>query len=215
MPFMEGLSKHTSLNQAKFDSWAPSYEDKRFDFFRRMQKQVLSSLEISGDSAFLDIGCGTGWAVRQAAIMTGEQGAAYGVDLSARMIEKAKEAANGFKNVKFVQANAEELPFPDNFFDHIICTMSFHHYLHPATAMEEIARVLKPNGMVCIVDPTADSFVIRWADALIKRRQPDHVGFYSTSEFQELFQSSELHYVRSRRLVKLWLSAKAHFAEKR
>ncbi|HVP19515.1 MAG TPA: class I SAM-dependent methyltransferase, partial [Spirochaetia bacterium] len=165
---MNDFKTHTSLNQAKFDEWASSYEDKRFDFFRRMQKRVLSILGLKGDSAFLDIGCGTGWAVRQAATMIGERGAAYGIDLSPKMIEKANEAASGIKNVRFIQANAEQIPFPDDFFDHIICTMSFHHYLHPAAVMREIARVLKPRGIVCIVDPTTDSFILKWADALIK-----------------------------------------------
>ena len=104
----------------------------------------------------------------------------YGIDLSPRMIEKAREAARGIENARFLQANAEHLPFSNSFFDRIICTMSFHHYLHPAKVMSEIARVLKPAGKVCIVDPTADSFLIRWLDRIAKHVEPEHVKPYSS-----------------------------------
>ena len=211
---MNDLDKHTSLNQAKFDAWAPTYEQKRFDFFRRMQGRVLSLLELGSGAVLLDIGCGTGWAVRQAASMIGESGAAYGIDLSAGMIEKAKEAAQGIRNASFTLANAEQLPFKDAFFSHVICTMSFHHYLHPQKVTAEISRVLNPQGAVCIVDATADSRIIRWVDGYTRRRQPDHVKMYSTPEFQELFTKSGLEPTISRRIFFLWFPIKAHFAKK-
>jgi len=71
---MNDFAQHTALNQKKFDAWAATYEDKRFDFFRRMQQRVLSLLELESNSVFLDIGCGTGWAVRQVAAMLGDGG---------------------------------------------------------------------------------------------------------------------------------------------
>ena len=71
---MNDFAQHTALNQKKFDAWADTYEDKRFDFFRRMQQRVLSLLELESNSVFLDIGCGTGWAVRQVAAMLGDGG---------------------------------------------------------------------------------------------------------------------------------------------
>ena len=170
-PTTQELQKHTALNQAKFDAWSATYEDKRFDFFRRMQERLLSQLGIAEGSAFLDVGCGTGWAVRRATGMVGKKGAACGIDLSQGMIDKAKAAARGIANARFVQANAEKIPFKDAFFDRVICTMSFHHYLHPAVVMKEISRVLKPGGTVCIVDPTSDSFFVTWVDAITKKRQ--------------------------------------------
>jgi len=205
---------HAELNQAKFDAWAPTYEHKRYDFFRRMQERVLKQLDLTEGMILLDIGCGTGWAVRRAASMVGSRGGARGIDLSGKMIENAKKASRGIANVEFTQGNAEALPFADESFDRVMCTMSFHHYLNPSKAVSEIARVLKCTGKVCIVDPTADNFIMRLADARIRRREPDHVKMYSSGEFQELFEAAGLRYGGSGRIMVLWFTAKAHFAER-
>jgi ubiquinone/menaquinone biosynthesis C-methylase UbiE len=205
---------HIGLNQAKFDSWADTYEDKRYDFFRRMQERVLGLLGLTEGMSLLDIGCGTGWAVRRAASIAGTSGWACGIDFSAKMIENARKAAERIKNAEFQQANSEELPFADQFFDRVMCTMSFHHYLHPAKAMSEIARVLKPAGKVCTVDPTSDNIFMRWADWYIRRKEPDHVNMYSSKEFEELFRGAGLRYIESSRIMFLWFTAKAHTAQR-
>jgi ubiquinone/menaquinone biosynthesis C-methylase UbiE len=211
---MNDSARHAVRNAAKFDAWAATYEDQRFDFFRRMQKRVLSLLELRKNAAFLDIGCGTGWAVRAAAELVGPGGDAFGIDLSPQMIQKATEAAQGTRNAHFKNANAEKLPFKLNVFDFIICTMSFHHYLNPDKAVGEMARVLKPGGKVCIVDPTADFFAMKWIDVFLKRREPEHVGLYSTKEFREFFEAAGLRSVESKRAFFPWLTAKAHIAAK-
>ena len=74
--------------------------------------------------------------------------------------------------------------------------------------------MLKHTGKVCIVDPTADNFIMRLADARIRRREPDHVKMYSPGEFQELFEAAGLRYGGSGRIMVLWFTAKAHFAER-
>jgi ubiquinone/menaquinone biosynthesis C-methylase UbiE len=51
----------------------------------------------------LDLGCGTGWAVRYVVSLVHECGEFYGIDISSKMIEKAKENSAGFKNVYFYQ----------------------------------------------------------------------------------------------------------------
>ena len=179
-----------------------------------MQKRVLDAIELPKGAAFLDIGCGTGWAVRTAAAIVGPSGSAYGVDLSPKMIRTAVHAAEAIENAHFENANAEELPFAPETFDRIICTMSFHHYLNPGKAVREMARVLKPGGTVCIVDPTADLFALRWADAIIKRRDPTHVRIYSTAEFNAFFEEAGLKDMTSGRVMFFWLTAKAHTATK-
>lgn len=141
------------------------------------------------------------------------QGKACGVDLSAKMIEHARKAAEGVTNAEFQQARAEELPFEDGSFERVMSTMSFHHWLHPSVGMKEIARVLKPGGRVCVVDPTADNLFMKLADAFIRSKQPDHVKMYSSREFQEFFEGAGLHYLGSGRIMVLWLTAKAHLAE--
>jgi ubiquinone/menaquinone biosynthesis C-methylase UbiE len=203
---------HTILNQIKFDRWSATYDKKRFDFFRRLQKGVLSTLDLNANSAFLDIGCGTGWAVRQVAETTKAE--AYGVDLSPKMIERAKAVAAGINNANFQQGSAEQLPFAERFFDFIICTMSFHHYLNPSRAVSEMARALKPGGRVSIMDATADFIAIRWWDRKVAQRQPDHVKLYSSREFRELFEKAGLLSIGAKRVAFPFFPVKVHIAER-
>ena len=211
---MMDQATHTRLNQEKFDDWAPTYEDGRYDFFRGMQERVLSRLGLKDGMNLLDIGCGTGWAVRRAAVLVGPRGKACGVDLSVKMIEQARKAADGARNVEFQQANAEELPFHDSSFDRVISTMSFHHWLRPSVAMKEIARVLRPGGRVCIVDPTADNVLMRLADSYVRRHDPGHVKMYPTAEYRKMYEDTGLRYLGSGRILVLWFTSKAHMAEK-
>ena len=86
-------SKHIQLNEAKWDKWAESFDGKgwRYDYLRKAQSSVISLLDIKENMNFLDIGCGTGWAIGQVAKLVDNKGSFYGVDLSPKMIEKAKE----------------------------------------------------------------------------------------------------------------------------
>ncbi len=76
----------------------------------------------------------------------------YAVDPNERMISSAR---HDFPEVKSSVAGAEELPFPDSFFDKAYTTMALHHYSDLDAALREISRVLKPGGSLVIleVDP--------------------------------------------------------------
>jgi ubiquinone/menaquinone biosynthesis C-methylase UbiE len=193
---MKNEARHKQLNEAKWDSWASTMDREgwRKNFLRRAQSKVLSLLELNGNVRFLDIGCGTGWAIGKAAELAGGRGEFYGADLSAKMIEKAKENFSGRDNFHFLQANAEEIPLEGDFFDIIICTNSFHHYLHPEKAVKEMHRLLNAGGKLYILDPTADLWIAKWADKIFRLVEPEHVKMYSSKEFQQLFEQAGLKY---------------------
>jgi ubiquinone/menaquinone biosynthesis C-methylase UbiE len=207
-------SSHAELNKKKWDRRSETYDEKRFNYFRFMQKRVFSFMHLKECQHFLDIGCGTGWAVRCAANLVKEGGEAYGIDIAPRMIEKARENANGLKNVHFLQADAENLPFEDNFFDAIICTNSFHHYLHPLKVLTEVHRVLKPGGRIHILDLTSDGFLGRMIDRQYRKREREHVKYYSSREYRDFFNKSKLSYISSKLIVPIIMAMKLHIAEK-
>jgi ubiquinone/menaquinone biosynthesis C-methylase UbiE len=194
---MKNESKHIQINEAKWDKWANSLDGKgwRYDYLRSAESGVISLLDIRENINFLDIGCGTGWAIGQVAKLVNNKGSFYGVDLSPKMIEKAKENFKGNDNFHFIKANAESIPLNDNLFDIIICTNSFHHYLYPDKALREIYRLLKYSGKFYILDPTADNFVFKIADKIIKLIEPGHVKLYSTKEFKNLIVNAGLKYI--------------------
>ena len=157
---MKDETKHVQMNEAMWDKWAEAdtLDNNRFQsrFLRAAQSKVISLLDIQANVHFLDIGCGTGWAVGQAANLVDGKGLFYGVDLSPKMIEKAKSNFSEKDNFRFMQANSESIPLDDDFFDIIICTNSFHHYLHPDKALKEMRRLLKSGGKLYILDPLAE-----------------------------------------------------------
>jgi len=195
-------SKHISSNIEKWNKWAEIADGKglKFDYLRKAQSRLISMLNIKENQNFLDIGCGTGWAVGQAARVARNHGTFCGVDLSPKMIEKAKENFAENDNFHFYVANSESIPLEDNFFDNIICTNSFHHYLHPKIAMKEIHRLLKTGGKIFILDPTADTWFIKIIDKIIKLLEPQHVKIYSTVEFKNLMEGAGLKYSGSQKI---------------
>ena len=197
---MKDSSKHLELNEAKWDKWADTLDEKswRNDYLRAAQSKVISLLNVQPGVHFLDIGCGTGWAVGQVAKLVDDQGSFYGVDLSPKMIEKAKSNFRGRDHLFFTQANVESIPLNSDFFDSIICTNSFHHYPNPAKALNEMYRLLKSGGKVYILDPTADTRLMKLIDKIIKAMEPEHVKIYSTKEFQQMFSEVGLKYLNSK-----------------
>jgi len=195
---MKDEIRHLQLNEALWDKWA---DDDTLDnngqmsrILRADQNKVISLLNIQPNVHLLDIGCGTGWAVGQAANVVDGKGLFYGVDLSPKMIEKAKNNFSGKDNFHFLQANSESIPLNDNFFDVIICTNSFHHYLHPDRSLKEMHRLLKSGGKLYLLDPLADLWFVKYIDVIRKWTEPEHVKVYSTMEFQQLFEQAGLKY---------------------
>jgi ubiquinone/menaquinone biosynthesis C-methylase UbiE len=207
---MENINEHNKVNEQKWDAWSKTFDKKKFNYFRYMQKNVISMINLQENTNFLDLGCGTGWAVCYVATLLKGQGNFIGIDISKGMIEKAKENALGLKNVSFYKASAEELPLENDYFDNIICTNSFHHYLNPIKALTEANRVLKQKGKIYILDITADNFFIKWIDRRHRKKEKEHVKFYSTIEYKDMFSQVGLKYIKSRSIKYL----KVHIAEK-
>ncbi len=196
---MKDPTRQVELNKAKWDRWAGNFDRKgwRREFFRTAQSKVISLLNVKPGIHFLDVGCGTGWAVGQVAMFADGKGEFYGVDLSPKMIEKARENFNGSENIHFLQANVESIPLDSDSFDVIVCTNSFHHYPRPERALTEMRRLLKIGGKLFILDPTTDDWIRKVGDKIARRIEPEHVKMYSTHEYQQMFRAAGLRHIDS------------------
>ena len=88
-------------------------------------------------------------------------------DAQMRMqLEKKLDDAN--RRAEVVDAGAENLPFPDASFDTVTATLVFCTIPSPRTALDEIARVLKPDGRLLFLEHVRadDSRLVRWQDRL-------------------------------------------------
>ena len=122
---------------------------------QQFRQQTLDLANLQSGEAVLDVGCGTGTLLIEAAKRIGPAGSAHGIEVSAEMVAHARrKAAAQSVTIKFIEGSAENLPFAEASFDVIFCTMVLHHL--PATmqaaAIREMSRVLRPAGRIVIVD---------------------------------------------------------------
>jgi arsenite methyltransferase len=93
-----------------------------------------------------------------------------GVDYSRRNVEEAEVAAtaNGLSHkVSFQWADAEQLPFPNDSFDAIICECAFCTFPNKRTAAHEFMRVVRPGGDVGLSDLTREGALASELDGLL------------------------------------------------
>ena len=122
---------------------------------RKFRQRILDLAELHSGDKVLDVGCGTGTLLIEAAKHVGPSGSTHGVDRSAEMLAHArrKAAAQGV-NTNFEEGSADHLPLPDASFDVVFCTLMLHHLPAPMqmATIVEMRRVLRLGGRMVIVD---------------------------------------------------------------
>ena len=196
------ITEHVPKQDASrrfFDRWARFYGADPFSrWIRGAQRRALAALDLRDSDRLLDVGCGPGVAVREAAPRVAS---ATGLDLSPAMIERARSQAVGVANVEFVEGDSSSLPFADGSFTAVLSTTSFHHYPDPDRALAEIRRVLEPGGRIALGDLSSDRLAMRGVDALCTRYEQGHVHFYRTEELSGLLGSAGFDEITERPLL--------------
>lgn len=129
--------------------WAP-YDAKLFEesvaLFTRRLDLIGFDRGFFRDKVCLDAGCGGG----RNTIAMAQLGAAeaHGIDIGAAGVEDARQRARGLPNVTFSEASIEDMPFADDMFDAVWCAGVLMHVGNEEKALDEIARVLKPGGLL-------------------------------------------------------------------
>ena len=102
----------------------------------------------------LDLGSGRGTDVLRMASEVGEEGYAYGLDISDGMLEKAQNTARkmGVNNARFMKSDLEIIPLADNTIDLIISNCTINHASDKQLVWSEIYRVLKDQGRFVVSD---------------------------------------------------------------
>jgi SAM-dependent methyltransferase len=120
------------------------------------------------------VGSGTGVEVRRLATAVGPRGRAVGVEPHATLRAEAQRRAAGEGSAaRFVDGEAEHLPFDDGSVDAVRSERVFQHLAEPEAAVAEIARVLRPDGRVVLLDTDWGTSVVHPADPDVLRRYHD------------------------------------------
>ncbi|HET6188768.1 MAG TPA: class I SAM-dependent methyltransferase [Trebonia sp.] len=119
---------------------------------RRHNEALRRAFGIQSRDHVLDIGCGAGQTTRQAAGIA-QAGSAFGVDISAPAIERARALtrAEGLRNVTFERANAQDHRFPAARFDLAISRFGTMFFADPVAAFANIRRALRPAGRLVMM----------------------------------------------------------------
>ena len=96
----------------------------------------------------LDVATGTGFVAHELAGL-GTVKEVIGVDISEKMLLEARKKAS--RKEKFVRAEAEQLPFPDNSFDAVTCCLGLAWFADHAKALKEMARVCREDGAIIVM----------------------------------------------------------------
>ena len=100
----------------------------------------------------LDVGCGTGYLLRQLGAHLPEAVELVGIDAAPGMIAVAEARAGGDRRLRFAVGVAERLPLRDEVFDLVVSTTSFDHWADQQAGLHECARVLTPGGQLVLTD---------------------------------------------------------------
>ena len=102
----------------------------------------------------VDLGSGRGADVIRLAQEVGENGYAYGIDISEGMLRKARKSAAklGINNVEFIQSELEEIQIPSETVDLIISNCTINHASDKLKVWNEIERILKKKGRFVVSD---------------------------------------------------------------
>jgi ubiquinone/menaquinone biosynthesis C-methylase UbiE len=187
-----------------FASKGYSFIARKFPFFKEFYGKVAKEVtEKISSGKMLDIGTGPGYLPLEIAKCTTDL-KIIGIDLSPGMIKIANKNAKDRRlsyRVSFQVANAANLPFENEYFDLVISTLSFHHWLKPIECIKEIFRVLKENGEAWIYEIRKDTS--KEVNAQLREKYGWFLSFWflnivrahssmSKSEIEKLLSSPEV-----------------------
>ncbi|XP_027187632.1 2-phytyl-1,4-beta-naphthoquinone methyltransferase, chloroplastic isoform X2 [Cicer arietinum] len=145
--------------QALFSRIAPVYDNLN-DLLSLGQHRIWKRMSVSWSRAklgdrVLDVCCGSGDLAFLLSNKVGSDGKVIGLDFSKEQLMVASSRSstkNCLKNIEWVEGDALDLPFADDWFDAITMGYGLRNVVNKQKAMQEILRVLKPGSTVSILD---------------------------------------------------------------
>ena len=136
--------------------WYTANTGKSYGEFAKLAREVAQQL--APGSKVLDVAPGPGYFCIELAKLGEFE--ITGLDISHTFVAIAtKKAADAGVRVDFRQGNAATMPFADNTFDFLVCRAAFKNFAQPIRALQEMCRVLKPEGHGLIIDLSHDASI--------------------------------------------------------
>jgi SAM-dependent methyltransferase len=148
------------------------YLKKRAGDEDAVNQESYRMLQVGDGLQVLDLGCGPGTAAPVFSEAAGSGGLVVGVDCDPKMIQQANNASKRYPKVVQLVGDAHRLPFEDDKFDRVYAKRLFQ--VLPAASAHllfgEMQRVLKPGGILVLVDTDWTSVAVNFSDLELERR---------------------------------------------
>jgi SAM-dependent methyltransferase len=145
----------------------------------------------------LDIGCSEGMMLLYCR-RNGTQAAFYGMDILQERLNMALQ--RGYQSVSLQDIRNYPFPYPDHFFDVVICSHILEHLEHPENVLQELDRIMKSGGLLVAGIPVGLFPGIWWRKHMTPRYKPHkrkevalkqfgHVSFFTLPAFKKLLRA--------------------------
>jgi ubiquinone/menaquinone biosynthesis C-methylase UbiE len=172
--------------RAFFERVSGDWDSMRSSFYNEKVIDALAErAEVTGTSQVVDVGTGTGFV---AAGLAPRAAAVVGVDNSRGMLAIADRnlRALNVTNVRLVEGELDGLPLEDDSVDGAVANMVLHHAPDPTAMLAEMARVVRPGGVVAVTDEVEHEY--EW----MRTEQADLWLGFSASQVEGFFGAARL-----------------------
>ena len=147
------------LIKSQMEKMVPSYDSymKKITFGREhlLREETVRLAQVAPGNSILEVGCGTGTLTLAAKRQAGPSGRVCGIDIIPGMIEASRQkAAQAKEDITFQLGSIDNIPFPENQFDIVLCSFMIFHMSETTMrkGITEIHRVLKPQATWLVLD---------------------------------------------------------------
>lgn len=190
---MTNNDRHDSRVQHQFGASAGHYRTSASHARGESLYRLLALTSPRADWLVLDVATGAG---HTAAFLAPHVDTVVAGDVTREMLQQAGIVSRkqGLPNILFVRERAQSLSCRDDVFDLVTCRVAAHHFPEPGMFVAESARVLKPNGLLALIDNIVpdDETGARWINDFERQRDPGHARCLPVAQWRDLYARNGL-----------------------
>jgi len=187
---------------AEYAKAAERYDEKWAFYVEATTRETLRRMPMTAGARVLDVGCGTGELLRRLRAKY-PHAVLAGLDPVAEMLAVAREKLSGTEDLRIGYADA--LPWDAGTFDVVVSCNMFHYITHPVAALREMARVLRPGGVLVLTDWCDDYLACRICNLYLRLTNRAFYKTYRQAECVALLATAGFTDARVERYKISWL----------